>query len=378
MMKISCLTCFIPRVENVGGPSGLLYQLLYHRPAKVEITVFLAVESKPNCLDEIPEVSALRARGIRFEPLPRIKDSGSVGRSLWPKGARQLASFDIKQALTGDVVWAYPYWFAPFIPAGSVVSGMDCATLLYYRRLKHGLSLKERLVALAGLAANAVFEAAYLRRHKVHVVGQQDCKVLRRLQVDAHFIAHPLLAYQHVRAIERRIGGGSLTLLLSNAEQPFYGSALARTWLMSICNSAKRLKVQVSLILHKPAPAFSSWALENLQPELTLNIVEWVTDYAELLAKVDCQLFPLEIGAGTKTSVLTALQHGVYAIASPTAAENIATDPLLLVCHRNEEQIHLALQHVLRSPVSAPGRTFQATHDPSRNAQAFWMMVSQK
>jgi hypothetical protein len=260
---------------------------------------------------------------------------------------------------------------------------MDCATLLYWRKLKNTSLLfpAKFLRTFAGLIANAFFESRYLRYHQVHVVGQADAEVLQRLSVRANFIPHPTLGYQPLDRPKRK-PGQPITFLLSNPGDPIYGSPRYLCWVRDLFKTSTDDQ-KIHLIVHKGTPAslLAIDAAAREYPKVTVEVVTWVDDYSKLLSMIDIQLFPLDIGAGTKTSVLTAIQHGVRAICSPIAAENVQPNPLLFLTDVNSSSFDVTLYQVLLSlnGGDAPTRTaaFLTQHSPKVCGEKFWCYFTQ-
>lgn len=378
-MKIACLTCFVPRRENIKGPSGLLYQTLKWHPAHVSITVFLFVQDQ-NAYFDFPEVVELAASGIQFVSCSATSKQSPAPR-YWPLGARQIARVGMPDLSDFDAVWAYPYWFAPFLrdcQRPVLVSGMDCATLLYWRKLKNTsvMPLSRFLRTAAGLMANALFEIQYLRGRQVHVVGQADAQVLQLATVNATYIPHPFLEYPPVNRPARQ-PGHTLIFLLSNPGDPIYGSTKYLHWIQDLFKHLRDAPA-VRLIVHKGTPdsLHAINAAARHYPQVTVESVTWVDDYSTLLSTIDIQLFPLDIGAGTKTSVLTALQHGVHAICSPVAAENVQPNPLLFVADDRSSLFDDALSQALASvnKGDVPPRLAETLtqHSPKDCGTRFW------
>jgi hypothetical protein len=381
-MKVACLTCFVPRRENISGPSGLLYQTLKWRPAHISITVFLFVQDQAGYLD-FPEVVELAASGIQFVSCSEPSKQSPAPR-YWPLGARQIARVGMPDLSDFDAVWAYPYWFAPFLrncQRPVLISGMDCATLLYWRKLKNTsiMSFTKLLRTAAGLMANALFEIQYLRGRQVHVVGQADAQVLQLAMVSAMYIPHPFLAYPPINRPARQ-PRHTLTFLLSNPGDPIYGSPKYLSWVQDLFKHLHDAPA-VRLIVHKSTPESlrAINAAAQYYPRVTVESVTWVDDYSVLLSTIDVQLFPLDIGAGTKTSVLTALQHGVHAICSPVAAENVQPNPLLFVANDRlshfDDALSCALASVSKGDV--PPRLVETLtqHSPKDCGARFWNYI---
>lgn len=381
-MNIACFTCFIPRHENIKGPSGLLYQMLKWRPLDYKVTVFIFCQSSEEYRN-IFEVKELFSMGIKF-----ITVQSSTGRintsRFWPLGARKIAQSSIPDLHGFDAVWAYPYWFAPFLRKCTIpvlISGMDCATLLYWRKLKKTPIIRPLRVlnVAAGFLANMLFEFKYLRKRPVHVVGQRDAKILSLLGARPTYIPHPLLAYPDVMpsASKRR---HPLTILLSNLDDPIYGSTLYLKWIRQIFDCISD-ETDIHLIVHKA----STNALRVItdvasnHPKVVIESLGWIDDYATLLLTVDIQIFPLEIGAGTKTSVLTALQHGVRAVCSQVAAENIQSNPLMYVVDDSAGSFSKELSRANTDYEAFNGISNVnnlSQHSPEFCGEKFWRFIS--
>jgi hypothetical protein len=379
MIKVACLTCFVPRRENIDGPNGLLYQILKWCPSNYQVTVFLFSMGPAPSLD-YPEVQDLLKRGVRFVCCDKTLERYKVPR-YWPLGARLIACNEMPTLGDYDTVWAYPYWFAPYlrdVKKPVLISGMDCATLLYFRKIKNTPVVKPAkfIRAVVGLVINACFEKYYLRGRFVHVVGKADARVLKRLGVHSRYIPHPFLDYQPHKQINLR-SRDILTILISNPGDSIYGSTRYLRWIKQLFDKL-RSEPAIQLIVHKGSKkavrSITDVALNYTN--VSLQFIKWVDDYGRLLSAIDIQLFPLDIGAGTKTSVLTALQHGVRAICSEIAAENIEPNCLLFEADLASCSFESALLQAVKSVKSDDKQNVEVTslevHQPQRCAHQFW------
>lgn len=390
-MKVACLSYFLPDVENRGGPCSLLYQLLAHRPATTSVDLFVPAVR----LDAEGSSAVNRIRqtlGISVTALAQRSRSRQNGitRAWWPSGARMLADCELPPLEQYDLVWGYPYWTAPVVrhlQTKVLVSGMDSAALLYWRRLRTHLLERRSSIGsdVARLVASAAFEFFFMRHLRVHTVGAEDARALRRIGAKAVFVSHPLVHYPLADA--RRAGWRNARprILLSNPGDAFYGSRRAGQWLESLATLATHRRWNLSLILHKPSRQFADWAVEHFVGHryVTVETAPWLNDYSGFLNGIDIQLFPLDIGAGTKTSVLTALQHGVVAVGTSCAFENVEGEPRFM--HRvgrdgdfpaafNAAMEEAATVNV-RETTGRPDR-LASTHGPDLAGARFWQMAS--
>jgi hypothetical protein len=337
-MNIACISYFLPHPENRSGPTALLYSLLKYRPrvgvASIEVDFFTPFDLlSPAIRQEIPDLEA--TLNIKIRDLSAASNL-TKSQPFWPAGARALQNRQLPADLASYAgVWGYPYWTAPLLRHAHpnvVISGMDSATLLYFRRFRqmirpHDFSQVPR--AAAALIGNALFESRYLRGLRVHTVGQTDAQVLRRMGADAHDIPHPLLDYAASDQILNAPRRGPVRVLISKAGDAFYGSHRIMGWIRSLQQIATSSR-PIVLTLHQCASKSIEQAqsIASLNPHLTVEVQGWCADYSAFLSGIDIQLFAIDIGAGTKTSVLTALQHGVIAVGTPCALENIVCQNL--------------------------------------------------
>jgi hypothetical protein len=139
-----------------------------------------------------------------------------------------------------------------------------------------------------------------------------------------------------------------------------------------------RNETALRLIVHKGTPdaLCAINAAAHHYPQVTVEPITWVDDYSVLLSTIDIQLFPLDIGAGTKTSVLTALQHGVHAICTPIAAENVQLNSLLFVADGRLRPFDNALYRAIASVKEGDSLPRQVEtlnlHSPKVCGAQFW------
>lgn len=392
-MKVACVSYFLPGTENRSGPSSLLYQLVRHRPPTVDLTIFVAAHTLDALAPQQRNVLE-RDLSVRFERLHRrvLSRWESLSSSWWPLGAREIRDLDVTSLSSFDLVWGYPYWTAPLVrktSARHLISGMDSATLLYWRKFRRHLadgrfSANADLVPLIG---NACFEVRYLGKLAVHTVGRRDAAVLRAMGARPTYVSHPLVDYPMADAARATQRSRRPRLLLSNAEAPFYGSQRARDWLLWLSEICAERRWSISLLLHKASSDFESWAQKLLRghPGVKLEFAGWISDYSALLETVDIQLFPLDIGAGTKTSALTAMQHGVIGVGTQISFENIEGDPAQMrtVLGNGRDGFEVALSDAMATArgsldgeIRKPLAGAWIVHDPAAAAASFWQLAA--
>lgn len=324
---------------------------------------------------------------VNIIKIPQKKDSffHKFLTFWWPTGARvNYDRFFLKED-DYDLVWGYPFWTAPYIKninSPRIISGMDSVSLLYFRKLK--TCIKERSLATPryffALLRSFIFELFFLRNERVHVVGKMDHRVLESIGVKSFYVAHPInpinLAEKEKEKSERIV-----RILISNALHGFYGSRRVLDWLRIIFSTAGNIKnTSFEIIFHKGRKDSIEIGCEKIfKPDnISLNFLNWVDDYEELLSKVDIQIFPLDIGAGTKTSVLTALRMNVVCIGTEVACENIDVldcDNFLLEANSSQDfqrSLEKALNFVQNGMMGKHSHVLSEIHDPEKSVATFW------
>jgi hypothetical protein len=380
-LKILLLTAFEPLPENIGGPNALLYQLLAHTPKnfKIDVRYFPIVTSA----DKLSIYDGNKSFSVQ-----NLKSDGHSSHKFnfwWPSGAKALCDFDFPDLEPFDSIWCYPYWFAPLLKSvkkkkNIVITGMDCATLLYYRMCMFTpwSKPKRKMRSLMGLLSNAFFEHVYLKGIPVHVVGQKDKEVLQLLGVPAQYIPHPLLPYPQFTRSTRE-ANAAVRILFSRSDDEVYGSNLYYKWISEIKNNNNEREYEI--ILHKFKES-SVMKLRKAFPEIAFSECGWVKDYSELLSSIDIQCFPLEIGAGTKTSVLTALQHGVHCYCSNVAIENIQQSVILTRVPKDAnglgQMINFHINRINEGKDRMTSTNIIQDHDPMSVSDKFWALLGEK
>lgn len=392
-MTYSCavVSYFLPGLENNGGPNALIHQIIKYRPIELSIDLYVPFDylsESDRC--SIPSIS--ESLNIRIFGLEKLNGRGGLASRFqalfWPRGAVRLNKYLIPKIAEYDAVWGYPYWTAPMLVGkhpNVVISGMDSVSLLYWRRLKIVYSQKPwRLIrSIGGFLVNLFFEFKYLFNVRVHTVGVLDAKFLKGLGVKAKYIPHPMLDYAVPSRYAINQESDDISILISNAGDSFYGSNRWRLWIKSVVVQT-RDRVGVRLLLHKCSPECVKEILEiNATSHLKVEVLGWIKNYSELLSATDIQFFPLDIGAGTKTSVLTAVQHGVVCIGTSIAVENICLQsPESAIYEVDDGQstfenlFNQAVDQVfLRRSLGLNEKFNPGIHDPSECSRNFWKLI---
>lgn len=389
-MKVACISYFAPDKENNKGPKSLLYQLIANRRKDILIDLYLPDKT----YDEIKKSASFieNALDIVICPLKcsRPNRLKRLYTAWWPKGAKICMEIDVTKFEKYDLIWGYPFWTAPHFRNAMkkvLITGMDSATLLYYRKVKScikDLSWKV-LIYVPALIRIILFEKMYLKSKTVHVVGQADNKVMRFFNINSFYIPHPanpmiLNNYEKLRSQDL------IRVLVSNALDPFYGSKTVLKWLNVIFEVAPKFPSKTfEIIFHKGDQArIQNWLSKQILPNsVVISYVGWVENYEELLSGIDIQIFPLDVGAGTKTSVLTALNMGVTCIGTSIAFENIRTNSseLFLCADSTSDFIRKfisAVAKLCKHPNCPRYSALGHEHQPSQSVANFWNTIIKK
>ncbi|KAA0891236.1 glycosyltransferase [Oryzomonas rubra] len=387
-MKLACISYFLPGKENNHGPNSLIYQIIAHRCRNISIDLYLPQE----ILDKADgERIATIEQDLAVKIHPLCGEQPSLFQRLlsswWPSGARLHYRIDDLLNHDYDLVWGYPFWTAPYVnrvPARKVISGMDCATLLYIRKVKACVTDRPLQIFRYSLALVMafLFESIFLRHIKVHVVGRSDQITLKMLGVDSFYVPHPtnpiaMSDHETVRIRSAR----TVRILVANSLDVFYGSDTVLKWLKALFAIAPRFPgTEFEIVFHKGnAELIKKYlAREKIPNQFKMTFVGWIDNYEEFLLAIDIQIFPLDIGVGTKTSVLTALYMNVICIGTSVACENIETQSApqhLLRADSPDEFVRQFMEAMtcLQDHTCYPlGYALSPMHSPTSSAANFW------
>jgi hypothetical protein len=392
-MKIACISYFIPGKENNQGPNSLIYQLIANRTREISIDIYLPEKIFDTSRERIADIEHDLSISIYSLKAGRCGFLQQLYSFWWPSGAKIHSLIDDDSFRNYDLIWGYPYWTAPNLSRVTkkiLISGMDSATLLYYRKVKS--CIKDRSWKVFRYAPTLVriflFEVLFLKCKMVHVVGRADNKVMKKINVDSFYIPHPInpIAIRNVNFRQLR-SQDSVRILVSNALDSFYGSKTVLKWLQVLLDTTHKLPNKTfEIVFHKGnQKQISSWLMrQKLPDQVKVSYIGWIDNYEEFLTCIDIQIFPLDVGAGTKTSVLTALYMNVICIGTTVACENIETRSLtdsLLVANSSGEFAHKFIMAVgsLDNFANRPiGDLIALEHSPAQSVANFWNTALQK
>lgn len=389
-MKIACVTYFLPGKENNQGPNSLLYQIISKRSKDLKVDLFIPESIlRPIAPEKISIIE--NELDVNIIKIPQKKENffHKCLTFWWPTGARVNYERYFLKEDDYDLVWGYPFWTAPHIKkinSPRIISGMDSVSLLYFRKFK--TCIKERAFATPryffALLRAFIFELFFLRNERVHVVGKMDHRVLESIGVRSFYVAHPI---NPINLPEKEKEKGKekseriVRILISNALHGFYGSRRVLDWLSIIFSTVGCIEnTSFEIIFHKGRKDLIEDECEKFfKPDnISLNFINWVDNYEALLSKVDIQIFPLDIGAGTKTSVLTALRMNVVCIGTEVACENIDVldfDNFLLEANSSKDfhrALEKALSFIQNRMMDKYSHVLSEIHDPEKSVAVFW------
>lgn len=392
-MKIACISYFAPGKENNQGPNSLIYQLIANRSENISIDVYLPAK----VYNEIEErISGIESDlNITIYPLKVSRHSlfKRLNAAWWPLGAKIHSVIDGQSFENYDLIWGYPYWTAPYLSKVTkkvLISGMDSATLLYYRKVKSCIESKSLKVFMyvPALIRIFLFEILFLRSKTVHVVGNADNRVMRYLGVDSFYIPHPTNPIAiNDNNLDQVRSQDAVRVLVSNALDSFYGSKTVLKWLQVLFDTTLKFPSKTfEIVFHKGnQKKISNWLLRRKIPDrVKISYIGWIDNYEEFLDEIDIQIFPLDVGAGTKTSVLTALYMNVTCIGTTIACENIVTrssiDSMLVAnsALEFEHKFIIAVSKLGNLANQPKGYLLGSEHSPAQSVANFWNSVVQK
>ena len=374
-MKVLLVSIFVPTPENRGGPSQLVHDLALEVPDKVELDLLVYADVGADELARLVRIfGRVRTGTTRRLPALRRMIEGRLGsRRYEPPEDIDYRGY--------DVIWLYQEWLYPDfkeLHETVVVSGMDCATLLYWRSL--ALNPGHRpLAVLKKLFLAWRLERSIRRNHVFHVVGEADLGCFRRLNGRCRSFRspHPLPPFREVQEGGRPTGTGSeLVVAVTGAKDAFYQGRLMRE-IVDAAGACEDLR-QVRWVFLGRGWEAEARRLSNLG--CSVEAREWVDDYAAFMASVDVHLVPIRVGAGTKGKVLVSVASGVVTIGTPVAWENVTEDTAGLSfadgkgavdCLRQIMSRRMEFATRARSLAEATRKRF----DRARVARDFWREV---
>jgi len=202
--------------------------------------------------------------------------------------------------------------------------------------------------------------------------------------VRSFYVAHPINPInfpEKEKEKEKEKSERIVRILISNALHGFYGSRRVLDWLSIIFSTVGSIEnTSFEIIFHKGRKDLIENECEKFfKPDnISLNFINWVDNYEALLSKVDIQIFPLDIGAGTKTSVLTALRMNVVCIGTDVACENIDVldfDNFLLEANSSKDfhrALEKALSFIQNRMMDKYSHVLSEIHDPEKSVAVFW------
>jgi len=379
-MIIKIVTCFPPFADNFKGPTSLLRFFLKAFKVLGCDIIFLYTPlplylDNPTHFQEVSDVLlSLGLKPLLSAPVSKgFHHRSRLTRGLFPfiSGVHQspvYSNVHSPELIQADFCFCYPFWFAHLISGVALfrsksycIVGMDSAVLLHSRRL---LVLLRQFsfdvfAQLIRFIAHLFYEYIFICFHSRNliVVGSSDAAVFAALgHRSVRILVHPFfedstLSSSHLilKSSSFDTRRDSLNMYIYKPGQPFYGSNLYVSWIKEIVYFSRRFSLKIVLTIHRPSDLIFAFISRLTSGSLVSAVrVDKVPSYEQLLASQDVSLFPLEIGSGTKNSVMQAIASGTIVFGTDVALENIFYDSLVFRC-RSRSSIRKALLTVFES-----------------------------
>lgn len=315
-MKILVITTIVPDKRNVGGPSGIIWEVI--------------------------EFLKSQGHGIDVYNIP--KDNASFQPQLHIMGLRKydLRGLDHDPA-NYDWILVYPDVLVISLPkamlAKSIVLAPDATSMVRIRKcrmypcnsLKNGI---RKLYQYAFYRSFLHIERKYIRQvHRYLVVGINDRRWLRFHTPKAAwekvvFLRHPLLSYS--------MSDLQAALPASPAKDEKLRFVFAGDLSYSYVGNSVR-EIAVTLAKKKAVLSIlvvgkrNQWVYDEFLhyggTSLEIRFIPWVENYQDVCRiGLDIHCMPLISGGGTKNRTVTAIANGLEVITTPIGAENIILD----------------------------------------------------
>ncbi|MCG8527239.1 MAG: hypothetical protein MI748_12715 [Opitutales bacterium] len=409
-IKVVGVTAYPPTEYNHWGPSALPHSLIKNRPDDIDFTLYTFLPAKDieistltNQLHKAGIKNAILLEHWGVKSKSRLKNlvRKKIFKFTFPlrkKIHSSYASYPVLKSVINeikdenpDLIFLYPCnlvnWAKKLSRSFKVVAcGPDC----------YALTLKRKLSVETGLGSITQRDRIELKKREsinkkwhstqshMKLVGMDDLESfnsysnnLNLIKCTASFFKHPLNG-NFQNSIDRQKISSPKKILI-------YGSGNL---------SEQNLISEITKIISEEKFSNSSSLLVKGENKIeiikaakhagiTAEEAPWYDCYEDLLDKVDIQIFPILIGAGTKAKVLSALARGVICIGTKIAFENIALD------HRESayffedaKQFKEAFQEICSSPntslqVAKEGQKIALSqHDPVKISKQFWESIS--
>lgn len=306
MKKILWVTAIKPSKFNIGGPSGLPWEIIRQlRDMGYDVTIQMV---------EIHNPLLLRLSRLGF---------------FMSKCKNRLDEY--------DKIMAYPDFMANYIPrkhwSKTISMGPDASSFVMARLHRIGHGWRRFLFAIY-MKIQRYNEKCWMRGlDKVCVVGKNDKRWLLMQRIEKSkvvFLVHPFLS-------NSLIDLSSLQPVLNARKRFVFAGDLSShyvgTFFYELLSSIQKLDEQFLILV---VGKRNYWVYEVLKKAAacTVKYVSWVDDYRNIcVVGRDIHCVPMLAGGGTKNRVLTALANCLEVITTPIGLENIY--------HEGVEGIHV-------------------------------------
>ncbi|HOL60167.1 MAG TPA: hypothetical protein PLT64_09945 [Syntrophales bacterium] len=340
-MKVLLVTAFLPEKYNRNGPRQLLYSLLRKKPKDVLIDVILFDKDLVNGSDYKTDIFfESNYLGDTVNNLmimnPIIVNNFNYLFSL--RTSRYLFRNKIKiDYAKYNFIWLYPSWAYPdFRNCHSkiLVTGMDCASLLFLRAVKNNWKFKV-LYSTIMLMKSVLLEASVREGHVFHCVGIKDAEFFKKINKKAHILyaVHPFIFDYECKERKRDSRKKIVVGFSGEVNRFYYGNNYDRFFALMKVNKSLRDKIKLKFL-------GKDWHQFLLDLERSGFDCEWqpyVDRYEEFLGNIDIQIFLHTTGAGVKGKVVQALGYGCLVIGTDIAFDEVPSSCFKVVTSSCDE-----------------------------------------
>ncbi len=404
-IRVAVISAFPPVSDNYKAPNSLPFQLLKYRPNNVNVDLFYfkQIEVKPDVIkSSFAQLNLSSSHEInsssysyldkikyffnRFINRNEIKNFPGVVQSFLPPNKI------IKQIKEGnyDLVWLYPnwmyYWIEPLKSIPTVISGMDAASLHYIRciDLKLAKDVQElNEMNLAYKNYRNLEGSTAMMKIPVHMVGKMDAEFYNNNSDSnlAYFIPHPHneLSSENINLLAT---SRKLELIITGQVESIYIRFELDRVIDMFVDNAEDFKKYYNL--NFVGPGFENISEKLLKLGYQVKFDAWVDDFAKTLSLMHIQLFPIDVGTGSKGKVLHALASGLLGIGTELAFENIeANSGIDYLIYKNTEELKGHLLSLVNNQkyyadIAVSGKlNIRKNHSPKITSTLFWNKLFQ-
>jgi hypothetical protein len=226
-----------------------------------------------------------------------------------------------------DLIWLYQEWLYPdfkHFSLNTLVTGMDCSTMLFFRALKKGIHYRPFATSYKFIAAY-LLESGIKKEHAFHVMGKPDLDFFQKInsKVFSFYCLHPPPPFE--KAANKSVAY-PIVIGVTGGYKEFYHRNFFRDLLSTLNQQHFLSQVHWSLV----GKGWEDFAEGLKSCGYSVQVQEWVDSFVDYMDTIHIHLVPIEVGAGTKGKVLQSVFSDVITIGTECAFENIIENDSIL------------------------------------------------